>query len=457
MTVSKKFLLKKLNFHWPLILILFITIILRFYNLGSIPGPVFDEVFYPLYAINYLNGEKFFSVHPPLGTYLITISIYLYNIFPFTESIASSGVSLDEINPISFRWLVSLTGVCLVYISYRISFELVKKRFFASLTALFLCLDGSILVDSRFGLINVFLSFFGFIALLFFIKGVKSSNNFYFALLGLALGAAISIKWNGLGFWLLLIFFSIQFLIINKILGPRNHTKNDINLSFSGIALTFIFPFLVYLLVWIPSLIHNQISFLEQHHQMLSFHFENTEDKAHPYSSSWYTWPLMIRPIAYYFNSETFEGSDGLSIEIFQDVHLLPNPALNFFALLAVIFITFKWFQVISRSIHSKKIDESLFVITLICFGFYLNFLPWAFANRSTFIYHFQPSAFFAFMALAYLLSGIDKSKNTMNKILILSVLISVIISSIYWLPLQLGIPISSESFYSRMWFASWI
>jgi dolichyl-phosphate-mannose-protein mannosyltransferase len=457
MTISKDLLLKKLNFHLPFIFILSIAIILRFYNLESIPGPVFDEVFYAHNAINYLNGERFFTVHPPLGTYLITLSIYLYNIFPFTESVALSDVSLDKINPISFRWLVSLIGVCLVYISYRLSFELINKRFFASLTALFFCLDGSILVDSRFGLINVFLSFFGFIALLYFIKGIKSSNNFYFVLSGLALGAAISIKWNGLGFWLFLILFSLQFFITDKILRLRNHTQKEINLSFSGISLTFMLPFLVYLIIWIPHLTHNQISFLEQHHQMLSFHFENIEDKAHPYSSSWFTWPLMIRPIAYYFNSKTFEGSDGSSIAIFQDVHLMPNPALNFFALLAVIVITFKWFQVISRSIHSKKIDESLIVITLICFGFYLNFLPWAFATRSTFIYHFQPSAFFAFMALAYLLSGIDKSKNTVNKILIFSVLISVIISSIYWLPLQLGIPISSESFYSRMWFASWI
>ena len=27
----------------------------------------------------------------------------------------------------------------------------------------------------------------------------------------------------------------------------------------------------------------------------------------------------------------------------------------------------------------------------------------------------------------------------------------------IYWLPIQLGIPISAEGFYDRMWFTRWI
>ena len=61
--------------HWPILLILVMGSILRFYNLGLIPGPVFDEVFYPAFALNYLKGETFLSVHPPLGSYLFTLSV----------------------------------------------------------------------------------------------------------------------------------------------------------------------------------------------------------------------------------------------------------------------------------------------------------------------------------------------------------------------------------------------
>ena len=73
--------------HWPILLILVMGSILRFYNLGLIPGPVFDEVFYPAFALNYLKGETFLSVHPPLGSYLFTLSVYFYELLPWTDNI----------------------------------------------------------------------------------------------------------------------------------------------------------------------------------------------------------------------------------------------------------------------------------------------------------------------------------------------------------------------------------
>ena len=80
-------------------------------------------------------------------------------------------------------------------------------------------------------------------------------------------------------------------------------------------------------------------------------------------------------------------------------------------------------------------------------YWFYANFLPWAIASRSTFIHHFQPSACFAFMALAFLLFKASNKNKFENRGFVLSILVLIIISTIYWLPLQLGIPISSESF----------
>ena len=71
----------------PIGFILLIGSILRFYNLGQIPWPVFDEVFYPVFAFNYLEGKNFFSVHPPLGSYLLSLGIYLYHLLPWTEVI----------------------------------------------------------------------------------------------------------------------------------------------------------------------------------------------------------------------------------------------------------------------------------------------------------------------------------------------------------------------------------
>ena len=447
-----------LNLQWSLILVLLMATFLRFFGLGAIPGPIFDEVFYPLFAISYLTGESFFSVHPPLGSYLITISVFLYDIFPFSEALELSSTSIETINPISYRWLGALCGVCLIYVSYRLSLELVESKIFAVLTALFFCLDGSLLVDSRFGLINVFFTFFGFMALLSFVKGIKFMNKWCFVFAGLSLGAAFSVKWNGLGFWLVLVLFCLQFFLIKKILELSGNSREKIlNLNLSSSLLIFVTPFIVYLFLWIPDLIHNQRPITDQHAQMLSYHFENGEDKEHPYSSPWYTWPIMMRPIGYYFNGEFLSDVGSTGKEIFQAIHLFPNPALNFFSMLAIILMTFKWFEMISSSLGNKAMHSDLAAISFICIGFYANFLPWAIASRSTFIYHFQPSACFAFMALAYLLYQASSKKKLEYKALVIGVLALVIISSIYWLPIQLGIPISSEGFYSRMWFSSWI
>ena len=79
--------LTKIKTHWQILSILLVGSILRFFNLGLIPGPIFDEVFYPVFALNYLSGETFFSVHPPLGSYILTLGIYVYDLLPWTESI----------------------------------------------------------------------------------------------------------------------------------------------------------------------------------------------------------------------------------------------------------------------------------------------------------------------------------------------------------------------------------
>ena len=145
-------------------------------------------------------------------------------------------------------------------------------------------------------------------------------------------------------------------------------------------------PFFIYLIFWIPELIHNENTLVDKHSQMIDYHFSDTDQKAHPYSSPWYTWPLMIRPIGYFFNSESIIAAGGDSIEIFTAIHLFPNPALNLLAFIAVIILSFKWIEQIAKSYGTKKVTEDTYVMTVILIGFYANFLPWAVASRSTFI-----------------------------------------------------------------------
>ena len=450
--------MQSIKLYLPIGFLLLIGSILRFYNLGQIPWPVFDEVFYPVFAFNYLEDKNFFSVHPPLGSYLLSLGIYLYHLLPWTEAISFGITDIEDINPLAFRWVSALSGVMLIYVGYKLALEIFNQRGFALLVALFLTLDGSLLVDSRFGLINIFFSLFGLMAMLFFIKGIKGNSLSYFALAGFLLGAAVSVKWNGLGFWLSGLLLTLQFFILHKYITHHRDMKEVITIfHLKALGLVFLFPFAVYLAFWLPDLLHNNSNLIDQHSQMISYHFENTDQKSHPYSSPWYTWPMMIRPIAYFFESGAQSESIIIDVEVFKAIHLFPNPALNFFSLIAVVILSLKWIGYLSESLGNRKIRDELYLSSFILFGFYANFLPWALASRSTFIYHYQPAAIFSFFALAYFIYRLMQRNTFETRLLYSFALFLILLSSIYWLPIQLGLEISDESFYSKMWLDSWI
>ena len=110
--------------NWLLQAIIFFGFCLRAYNLGSIPGQTIDDVFYPVFGLNYILGETFFSVHPPAGAYLISLSIYIYHLLPWVEPALSSGVNILDLDPVSYRWLNAIAGTAIIYVAYKLCKEL---------------------------------------------------------------------------------------------------------------------------------------------------------------------------------------------------------------------------------------------------------------------------------------------------------------------------------------------
>jgi dolichyl-phosphate-mannose-protein mannosyltransferase len=450
--------------HYPILLIMILGGALRFYNLGVIPGETFDEIFYPVNGLNYLSGEKFYSVHPPLGTYLISLGIYLYYLMPWTDTLASTAFEIANLDPISYRWLNAAAGSALILVAYKLSVQLLNKKGFALLVALFFCLDGSLLVDSRFGLINIYLSLFGFIAMLFTVKAFKSKNhqqkNIAWALI--FLGLTVSVKWNGLGFWGVCLVGMMLIFLLSKI----NSSMQQKTGLFDGegrinsllLWALLVVPFLVYALVWIPDFFFmDQFSYFEKHQQMVAFHSNSIEGNPHPYRSDWYTWPVMIKPIGYYFAAHDVLLPDGAKQTIFTAVHLFPNPALYLFSFLAILVMTLTWFIRAYEAIVTKIYEPEFLVISFVLIGFYANFLPWALVSRSVFLYHYQPASGFAFLALGFVLYKASQRQEKTFEILYRGVLISIIAAAIYWLPFQLGLDIERERFYQMMWSQSWI
>ncbi|NJL20668.1 MAG: phospholipid carrier-dependent glycosyltransferase [Leptolyngbyaceae cyanobacterium SM1_3_5] len=141
--------------------LLLFSLALRFWGLGRFNMLVFDEVYFPKFASHYLKGIPLFEGHPPLSTYILAIGIWIADHTPIGASPVRNDFSGLFLAPISYRWLDALVGSFIPIVTAAIAYELSHRRSFALLAGLFVAVDGLFLVESRYGLINVFLILFG--------------------------------------------------------------------------------------------------------------------------------------------------------------------------------------------------------------------------------------------------------------------------------------------------------
>ena len=324
------------------LLILIGSFTLRFLHLGDIPGSTFDEVFYPRYGFNYLTGENFYYVHPPLANYLYAAGIWIYSQLPWIDLASIDSLTFEQLPPLSYRWLNALFGSLLCLLAYFFAYAIWKNKNFALIVCFFVAIDGSLLVDSRFALANVYIVFFGLSALLCAAKSQSSNGNARYWLLssGIFLGLAASVKWNGLGYLLVILSFFVALYGIQKIDKHElrftqtqanrlrnqktiNNIQQKINVinavpQWEYLMYFLAVPLLVYVVIYIPDLQFNtEYGFLEKHQQQVGFHQIMVEENEHPYCSKWYSWPFMIRPIGYFFSNRDLIDAIGNKIMLF--------------------------------------------------------------------------------------------------------------------------------------------
>jgi dolichyl-phosphate-mannose--protein O-mannosyl transferase len=63
----------------------------------------------------------------------------------------------------------------------------------------------------------------------------------------------------------------------------------------------------------------------------------------------------------------------------------------------------------------------------------------------------------FAFMAIAWVVDQFINSYRLSLRSLGLTIIFLIIGAFIFWLPIYLGLPLTSEAYKLRMWFNSWI
>lgn len=479
---------------------------LRFWGLSRFNTLVFDEVYYAKFANNYLTHTRFFDGHPPLSKYLIAIGMWIGSNLPFGQD------SLNDLtgsvrSSWSYRWLNALTGSFIPLVVAGIAYQLSHRRSYAFIAALFAAADGLFLVESRYALNNVYLVIFGLLGHWFLLRGLDLQGRrrgFWLALAGVGFGASVSIKWNGL--WFLLGAYLIWMAAwVSRWMQSRGPTDpSDTPYQFTDrssdhrktseiqtplayltqlnvlhvLFYLAIIPALVYSLEWIPHLQLNPTpGFLAVQKRILDYH-ESVGDgpKVHPYCSRWYTWLLMIRPVAYFYQraqnltepipvmGPLLPASDA---KLIYDVHDFGNPALWWFSTAAILLLLWMLGQRIwGWATGSQRFNVSTirgvqtadtWIALYLVLNWLINLLPWVPVTRCTFLYHYMGSSVFAGLAIAKLVDQWLHSYRRELRAVGVTVIFLILLAFVFWMPIYLGLPLSPEALSHRLWFRSWI
>jgi len=382
--------------------VLAFSLITRIYGLGNPKNEYFDEVYHAFTAKQMLHGNsaawEWWNT-PPEGF------AYEWTHPPLAKLFMWGSMTVFGENSFSWRLPGVLLGVGTVLLVYLIAKVLFRDEILALISAGVFSLDGLALTMSRIGMNDVYLLFFTLLTIFFFLK----NRDF---LSSISLGLAISSKWSAV--WLVPILFVIWL-----------SRKKRVNLKLSWFL---IIPLLVYLTSYIPMFLtnHSLNIFWGMQKQMWWYH--TRLQATHPYTSSWWSWPLNLRPVYLYTSNEV----GGMVSRIYN----LGNPVVFWFGLISVVCSFIYSFLNKNRK------------LALVVFSYLVFFVPWAASPRIMFFYHYLPSIPFLSIATAYVLRK--------EKKLIIPTLTLFLIVFLYFYPHWTGIKIPLWLDKSYYWFSSW-
>ncbi len=431
-------------------IILALSLLTRFIFFGHPAETVFDEVHFGKFVSGYFTGQYFFDIHPPLGKLMIAGMAKISGFQP-GFSFENIGQKFPDDSYKWFRFLPKLAGALIPVLIFLIALELGISQKFAFLGGLLLVFENSLLVQSQFILLDSFLLLFGFSAILFFLKSrilnfkrspeIKNNRKYLF-FSGVFSSLAFSVKWTGLSFLgLIFIFYFWNWL----------KSGQKLKQSINGFIFLILIPFTIYF-----SIFTVHFSLLDKPGPGLAFHPPNFQQMnifekfaglnlelyrsntrlgaTHPYTSQWFQWPFMNKPI-YYWNNSLDSGSK---------IYFLGNPLIYWLSTIAVIYFIFSSFRSF-RALSSTR----YFLLA----GYLLNLLPFIFIGRVMFLYHYLASLIFAVLILAFIL---DSSKLRNKKLIFNTILAGSIILFLFFSPLTYGLAIPEWYYKSMVWLPEW-
>ncbi|MDR2904323.1 MAG: phospholipid carrier-dependent glycosyltransferase, partial [Clostridiales bacterium] len=409
-------------------------------------SPLFDEQALVPENKTYMNSTYFDEIYHGRTAYelLHQMNIYEWTHPPLGKAIISAGVALFGMTPWGWRFSGTLFGVLMLPLLYIFAKRMFQNTYWAFFTALVFAFDFMHFVQTRIATIDTYITFFVIAMYYFMYRYWKTS--FYdtplkktlppLFLSGIAMGLGIACKWPGVyaAVGLATLFFIVifrryqEYAVIKKSVADTETTplRGDILKKFkknTGLTLLacvvffVVIPMAIYCLSYLPYFATGRfyptretIGFLKDNafaaallpdnafgnglaaviqSQFDMFHYHAGLVSEHSFSSPWFSWPVIWRPIYYYAHSYSDTVKGGISA--------FGNPAVWWTGIAAFCYSVYQAMRTRSKTL--------LFLII----AFMAQLVFWIPVSRTTYIYHYFPCIPFLVLMITYLFRDIMK------------------------------------------------
>lgn len=478
---------------WAPIAITLVAALLRFVNLGHPQAIVFDETYYvkdawsqwmlgypaswpdgadkafAAGAVEVTRADPSFTVHPPLGKWLIAVGMWAFG----------------PGNAFGWRFSTALFGTALVLLVYLVTKTLTRSTPTATLAGFLIAIDGLGIVMSRVALLDVFLAFFillGFWFVLFdhrqhmarlerALAGVGEApwwgpmrwNRPWLVAAGISLGAATAVKWSGL---YVVAGVGIYVVVTDAMarrrlevgMWPVDAVRQGV-VSFLALVPT---AFVVYLSSWTGWLLSTNgymrqsavaapatglwswvplpLQSLWNYHEAM-YRFNVGLSTPHSYQSPAWQWPLQVRPTSMWWQQS------GDTVEAISSI---ANPLIWWGGVAATVFLLYLF-------VRTRRAAYA-FVLT----GVAATYVPWLLYPTRT-IFQFYTIAILPFLVIAIALAArrivaasTPERRTAGIRVVWVFVIVATVLSA-FWYPVQTAMPVPYEFWRLHNWLPTWI
>jgi Gpi18-like mannosyltransferase len=311
---------------------------IAFIRLGIPSEQIFDEVYHARTAMEYIKGVSPYEwTHPPLAKLIAAVGVLIWG-----GGWELEAKTFTAHQAFSWRFTAVIFGGLTLVATYVLTRLMFNNRVIAAAATIMLALDGVFFVQSRVAMTNIYEVFFIMLGTIGTWQLLKTDDGRWLLLTGFGLGCALATRWSSLYAWgltgLLLLYHAWTVRRHTWVAEPSPDLRGFFRdvlaadrkgvLKYVGlIALTMgVIPVGIYFLTYLPYVLQGGGDFalkvfnwnhanhgwgrvVAWQKEMWGYHANL--NATHPYSSPWWSWPLMLRPTWYYFHD--WKDTPGLS------------------------------------------------------------------------------------------------------------------------------------------------